>query len=459
MNPSGGTATPRRVLVLGAGGRDFHDFNVALRDDPGVEVVAFTATQIPGIDHRRYPAELAGPRYPDGIPIVPEGGLEDLVTDRRVDEVVIAYSDLSHTQVMHLASRALARGADVRLLGPGSTALDVAVPTVAVSATRTGSGKSQVSRWIALHLRDRGLQPSMIRHPMPYGDLLAQRVQRFATLADLDAADCTVEEREEYEEPVRLGLVMWAGVDYEEIVARAAAESDVVVWDGGNNDLPFVRPDLHLCVLDPLRPGDEVGSHPGEAVLRSADVVVINKVDQATPEALLQVRRSIAAAAPDAVVVEAESRVHLEAGPPLRDRPVIVVEDGPTLTHGGLAIGAATVAARDAGAVVVDPRPTAVGALEEAYRTYPHLGTALPALGYSEDQRADLAATIRATAAATGAVAVLTGTPIDLRHVVEVDLPVRHVTYEFVQVAGPPLEELLAPVVDGVPGAAGAAGP
>jgi predicted GTPase len=438
---------PRRVLVLGAGGRDFHDFNVALRDDPGVEVVAFTATQIPGIDDRRFPPELAGDRYPQGIPIRPESELEDLVTDHGVDEVVIAYSDLSHREVMHLASRALSRGADVRFLGPSSTAVDVPVPSVAVTATRTGAGKSQVSRWVALHYRDRGLIPAMVRHPMPYGDLLAQRVQRFARLEDLDAAACTIEEREEYEAPVRAGLVMWAGVDYVEILARAAAESDVVVWDGGNNDLPFVRADLDLCVLDPLRAGDELDSHPGEAVLRSADVVIVNKVDQATPEALQEVRRSVAALAPRATVIDAVSRVTLEDGPPLRGLPVVVVEDGPTLTHGGMPWGAGTVAALGAGAVVADARPHAVGALADAYRAHPHLGAALPALGYSPAQRADLAATIRATARAHGAVAVVTGTPIDLRHVLDVDLPVRHASYRFEQVAGPPLTELLDRVV------------
>lgn len=449
MSPGGPAGGPtRRVLVLGAGGRDFHVFNMALRDDPAAEVVAFTAAQIPGIDDRRYPAELAGPRYPTGIPIRPEADLEALVDEGRVDEVVIAYSDLSHRQVMHLASRVLAAGADVRMMGPARTELACAVPAVAVSATRTGAGKSQISRWIAGHLRSEGLRPAMIRHPMPYGDLRAQRVQRFASPADLDAADCTVEEREEYELPVRMGLVMWAGVDYPEIVARAAAESDVIVWDGGNNDLPFVTPDLHICVLDPLRAGDELDSYPGEAVLRSADVVVVNKVDRASSEQLQVVRASIATAARDAVVLEAESRVTLEDGPSLQGRAVVVVEDGPTLTHGGLPYGAGTVAALDAGAEIVDPRDVAVGALADAYRRFPHLGKALPALGYSDQQLADLAATIRAAVRAGSAAAVVTGTPTDLRHLIDVDVPVRHATYEFVQRDGPPLEDLLVPVIE-----------
>jgi len=429
--------------VLGAGGRDFHDFNVVFRDDPTVEVVAFTATQIPGIDDRNYPTRLAGSRYPDGIPIRPEAGLEALVGDLGVDEVVIAYSDLSAAQVLHLASRALAAGADVRLLGPDATMLEAPVPVVAVSAVRTGAGKSQVSRWIARHLRHQGLAVAMIRHPMPYGDLEAQRVQRFATLADIDAARCTVEEREEYESPVRDGLVMWAGVDYAAIVEGAAAESDVIVWDGGNNDMPFVRPDLACCVLDPLRAGDELGSYPGEVNLRMADVVIVNKVDQASAEQLAVVRRSIAAAAPGAVVIEARSPVTLEPGPSLAGARVLVIEDGPTLTHGGLSWGAGTVAARAAGAELVDPRPTAVGAIADAFERFGHLDRAIPALGYSDQQLADLGATI----AATDCDAVITGTPIDLRPLVAIDRPVRHATYTFEQAAGPPLQELLAPVV------------
>jgi predicted GTPase len=431
-------------VVLGAGGRDFHDFNVVFRDDPGVEVVAFTATQIPGIDDRWYPAELAGPRYPDGIPIRPEAELERLVADLAVHDVVIAYSDLSAAQLLDLASRALATGADVRLLGPDATMLVAPVPVVAVSAVRTGAGKSQISRWIAHHLQDRGLRPAMIRHPMPYGDLAAQRVQRFSTLADIDAADCTVEEREEYELPVREGLVMWAGVDYAAIVEGAGADSDVIVWDGGNNDLPFVRPDLACCALDPLRAGDELGSYPGEVNLRMADVVVINKVDQADPSQLQQLHGSIRAVAPDAAVIEARSPVTLEPGPSLSGARVLVVEDGPTLTHGGLAWGAGTVAARQAGAELVDPRPTAVGAIASAFERFGHLDRAVPALGYSDQQLADLAATI----AATDCDAVITGTPIDLRSLIGIDRPVRHATYRFEQVSGPPLGDLLAPIVD-----------
>ena len=440
------TAT-RRTIVMGAGGRDFHDFNVALRDDPTVTVTAFTAAQIPGIDDRRYPAELAGPRYPQGIPIRPEAELEELVGRDHVDEVVIAYSDLADTQVMHLASRVLAAGADVRFLGPDATMLAAPVPVVSVCATRTGAGKSQVSRWIAHHVQATGRRPALIRHPMPYGDLAAQRVQRFATLADIDAAHCTIEEREEYESPVREGLVIWAGVDYAAIVAGAAAESDVIIWDGGNNDLPFVRPDLALCVVDPLRAGDELGTYPGEVNLRMADVAVVNKVDQATPEQLDVVRRSIAAVAPRAVVVTARSPVTLEPGPDLAGARVLVIDDGPTLTHGGLSFGAGMVAARAAGALPVDPRPTAVGAMAQAFVDFPHLDLALPALGYSDQQLADLAATIRATECD----AVVTGTPIDLRHLIPVDRPVRHVTYAFEQVDGPPLADLLRPVLETAP--------
>jgi predicted GTPase len=429
--------------VLGAGGRDFHDFATAFRDDPDVVVVAFTAAQIPGIDDRVLPPALAGPRYPAGIPIRPEAELEQLIRSHDVDEVVVAYSDLAHADAMHLVCRALAAGAGASFTGPRRTLLEAPVPVVAVTAARTGSGKSQISRWIAHRLVDGGRRAHLVRHPMPYGDLVSQRVQRFATPADIDAADCTVEEREEYESPVAEGLVMWAGVDYRAIVAAAAAECDVLVWDGGNNDTPFVRPDLHVCVLDPLRAGDELGSFPGEVNLRTADVLVINKVDHAPEGAVDALRRSAAEVNPDAALVEAASQVSLERGPSLAGARVVVVEDGPTLTHGGLAWGAGTVAALDAGAEVVPTCPHAVGEVAAAFDRYPHLDRALPALGYSTEQQRDLAASIDAATRAEGAVAVIAGTPIDLGRLVTTSVPVRRATYRFRQVGGPDLGELV----------------
>ncbi len=428
---------------MGAGGRDFHDFLVLFRDDPGVEVVAFTAAQIPGIDDRVLPPSLAGARYPRGITIRPEAELDAIVRDHDVDEVVIAYSDLSHADVMHLASRALAAGADVRLPGPRSTELVSTVPVVAVCAVRTGAGKSQTTRRIGHLLRDAGLRVVVVRHPMPYGDLEAMRVQRFATLADIDAAHPSVEEREEYEEPVRAGLVMYAGVDYEAILRAAEADADVIVWDGGNNDLPFFRPDLLVTVVDPLRSGDELGYHPGEANLRRADVVVVNKVDSAPPGAVDQVLASVAAVNPSATVVRAASPVVLDPGPSLAGAPVLVVEDGPTLTHGGMPFGAGIVAARAAGAVPVDPRPYATGSLAAVFARFPALGPVLPAMGYGDEQLADLAATIRAVPCD----AVITGTPIDLTHLVGLAAPVRRARYELVEVGAPTLTDVLAPLI------------
>lgn len=421
--------TERRVVVLGAGGRDFHDFAMVLRDDADVHVVAFTAAQIPGIDERRFPASLAGPRYPDGIPIVPESALESLVRDERVDEVVLAYSDLSHVDVMHKASIALAAGADFRLLGPRATALRAPVPVVAVCASRTGAGKSPTSRFVCRVLRDLGLRVGLVRHPMPYGDLEAMRVQRFATQADIDAAAPTVEEREEYEAPVAMGIVTWAGVDYAAVLERAAAEADVLVWDGGNNDFPFFVPDLLLTVVDPLRAGDEVAYHPGETCLRMADVVVVNKVDEATPEALAQVRANVAQSNPGALVVEVDSAVRIDEGPSLAGARLLVVEDGPTLTHGGMTYGAGVVAARRAGATVVDPRAYAVGRVAGVLAAHPSVTQALPAVGYGAEELADLAASMRAVPCD----AVLAATPIDLARLVHVDVPVRRVTYELVE--------------------------
>jgi predicted GTPase len=438
----------RKVVVLGAGGRDFHDFNVVFRDDPTVRVVAFTAAQIPGIDSRTYPPSLAGPLYPSGIPIVPEAGLADLIRTEGVDEVVLAYSDLSHADVMHKASIAMAAGADFRFLGPSATMLRSTKPVIAVCAVRTGCGKSQTSRRIARMLTDAGLRPVLVRHPMPYGDLEAMRVQRFATLADIDASHPSVEEREEYEAPVRLGLVMYAGVDYGEILEQAQAEADVVIWDGGNNDLPFFAPDVLVTVVDPLRPGHEVGYHPGETALRMADVVVVSKVDSARPDDVQAVVASVQAANRRADVVLAASPVQLEPGADLTGARVIVIEDGPTITHGGMPFGAGTVAARAAGVgEIVDPRPYAVGSLADTYVKYPAIGAVLPAMGYGDAQLADLGATVRAAVERGACSAVVVGTPMDLARLVDLGAVSRRVTYDLSDVQEPTLDDVLAPHV------------
>ncbi|MCJ7709926.1 MAG: cyclic 2,3-diphosphoglycerate synthase [Chloroflexi bacterium] len=431
-----------RVLIMGAAGRDFHDFNVVYRNDPSVEVVAFTATQIPGIADRRYPPELAGERYPAGIPIRPEAELETLIRDLRVDTVVFAYSDVSHEQVMHAASRAMAAGADFSLLGPTRTMLESTRPVVSVCAVRTGCGKSQTSRYVARALEARGLKVAVVRHPMPYGDLVAQRVQRFETYADLDRHETTIEEREEYEPHLDAGRLVFAGVDYEGILRAAEAECDVVIWDGGNNDLPFYRPDLAIVVVDPLRPGHELRYHPGEANLRLADVIVINKVDSAVPEALEIVRAGIAAANPRATVIEARSSLVLEGGE-IRGLKVAVVEDGPTLTHGGMTYGAGVVAARRFGAAeMVDPRPYATGELAATLAKYPDLERLLPAMGYGDKQVHELEAALEAIPADV----VLAATPIDITRVLSVSKPVVRVRYELEPVSGS-LDAALAPVV------------
>ena len=434
----------RRVVIMGAGGRDFHVFATVFRDDPATRVVAFTATQIPGIDDRTYPASLAGPQYPDGIPIVPEEGLVDLIRDEGVDEVVFAYSDIAHVDVMHKASIAMAAGADFRLCGPRATMLAPTRPVVAIGAVRTGCGKSQTTRAVGRILLDAGLRVALIRHPMPYGDLEAMRVQRFATLADIDASNPTVEEREEYEEPVAQGMVMFAGVDYEAILRAAEAEADVVIWDGGNNDFPFVRPDLMITVVDPLRPGHESTFHPGETTLRLADVVVVNKVDSADPADVERVVEAVRAMVPAATVVRAESPVTLEGGGSLAGQRVLVVEDGPTLTHGGMPFGAGTVAARAAGATdIVDPRPYAVGSIASTYEKYPDTGTVLPAMGYGAQQLEDLAETIRRAPVDV----VVSGTPMDLGRLIEVGHPIRRASYVLREVGSPTLADLLAPHV------------
>jgi predicted GTPase len=434
----------KTIVIMGAGGRDFHDFNVLYRDDPFTHVAAFTAAQIPGIDDRVYPASLAGPLYPDGIPIVPESELESLIDRCAVDEVLLAYSDLSHAEVMHKASRVLAAGARFVLPGAGESMLDSTKPVIAVTAVRTGCGKSQTSRRIGRILLDRGLRVVLVRHPMPYGDLEAMRVQRFATLADIDAADPTVEEREEYEVPVEQGMIVYAGVDYGDILARAEAEADVIVWDGGNNDVPFYRPDLWITVADPLRAGHELAYHPGEVNVRSADVIVINKVDSAHIGDVQRVVEDVRSVNPDATVIRAESPVTLDPGPELAGKRVLVVEDGPTLTHGGMAFGAGTVAAIQAGAgELVDPRPWAVGTIAEAFRHYPQIGYVLPAMGYGAEQLRELEETIDRVECDV----VVTGTPFDLARLVSTRHPIRHARYELRECDdGPTLEDILAPV-------------
>ena len=433
----------KRVVIMGAAGRDFHDFNVVYRLDPGVEVVAFTATQIPGIAGRRYPAELAGPMYDEGIPIVPEVELEQLIRRRSVDEVVFAYSDVSHETVMHAASRVLAAGADFTLLGPARTMIKSRRPVLAVGATRTGAGKSQTTRYLAGLLADAGLTPVVIRHPMPYGDLVAQRVERFATYADLDRYETTIEEREEYEPHLDAGRVVYAGVDYEAILHEAELEADVILWDGGNNDFPFYAPDLYIVVADPLRPGDERHYHPGETNIRMADVVIINKIDSAETEAVDAVRASIAELNPTAEILTARSDLTL-VGPSIEGARVVVVEDGPTLTHGGMHYGAGIVAARRFGAgAIVDPRPVAVGSIREVLDRYPALEPLVPAMGYGPIQTRELEATLNACDADI----VLSATPIDLTRVLHLDKPVTRVRYELAEVSGPSLLEVIEPIV------------
>jgi len=425
-----------RVVIVGAAGRDFHDFNVVYRDDPQVEVVAFTAAQIPDIAGRRYPPALAGPRYPAGIPIVQESELEEICRRHGVGLVVFAYSDVPHAHVMHLASRALATGADFALLGPDRTMLRAAVPVIAVSAVRTGCGKSQTARWIARRLRERGLRVAVVRHPMPYGDLERQAVQRFADRADLAAGRCTIEEREEYEPHLAAGNVVYAGVDYARIVAQAQAEADVIVWDGGNNDFPFVRPGLHVVLVDPLRPGDEAGHHPGEAVLRMADVVVIAKTNAAAAADVERVAESARRLNPRARVVRAASPVRLDDPAAVRGKRVVVVEDGPSTTHGGMPWGAGYVAAIEGGAAeIVHPRAYAAPEIAALYAEHPRLGPVLPAMGYSPAQLAALARSIDAVPADV----VVSGTPIDLAALAPLAKPVVRARYEFAEVDTPGL--------------------
>jgi len=431
-----------RVLIAGAAGRDFHNFNVVFRERPEYDVVAFTATQIPDIDGRVYPAELAGPLYPDGIPILPESALEQLVRELRVDEVVFAYSDVTHEHVMHVGSRALAAGASYRLISPRETMLPSEKPVVAVCAVRTGSGKSQTTRRVAALLRADGKRVAVLRHPMPYGDLTQQAVQRFERYEDLDAADATIEEREEYEPHIAEGNLVFAGIDYQRILRAAEQEADVILWDGGNNDTPFIQPNVHIVVVDPHRPGHELRYHPGETNLRMANVCLVNKVDSATQEGIDAVLGSIHAQNPDAKVVLAASPFHVEGdAEQIRGKRVLAIEDGPTLTHGEMTYGAAVLAAKQHGAAeLIDPRSYAVGTIAETFAAYPHVGPLLPAMGYGRKQMKDLRATIQACDAEL----VLIGTPIDLRRLIDLDKPALRVTYRLQEMGEPTLEDVLA---------------
>ena len=432
----------RRVVIAGAAGRDFHNFNLVYRGREEYEVVAFTATQIPNIDGRRYPAELAGHLYPAGIPIHPESMLEELVREHDVDEVVFSYSDVPHEHVMHIGSRVLAAGASYGFLSPQLTMLTSSKPAVAVCAVRTGSGKSQTTRHIAALLRDAGRRVAVLRHPMPYGDLTKQAVQRFADYADLDAADTTIEEREEYEPHIAEGNVVFAGIDYAAILDQAEQEADVILWDGGNNDTPFVKPNLHVVVVDPHRAGHELRYHPGETNLRMADVCVVNKVDTAPKEGVESVLAAIRAVNPGAAIVQAASPFHVEEdGTAIEGKRVLAVEDGPTLTHGEMTYGAAVLAAKAHGAAsLVDPRPFAVGSIAETLAEYPHVAELLPAMGYGRKQMEELKETI----ARSDADLVLIGTPIDLRRVVEFDKPALRVTYSLQELGEPTLADVLA---------------
>ncbi len=430
----------KKVIIMGAAGRDFHNFNTYFRDNEKYEVLAFTATQIPDIHGRKYPPALSGPLYPEGIPIYDEAELEALIKKNGVDEVIFAYSDASHVDVMNRASRALAAGADFRLMGPKTTMLEAAVPVLSVCAVRTGAGKSQTTRKVAKILQELGKKVVVIRHPMPYGDLEKQVCQRFASYEDLDKHECTIEEREEYEPHINNGLVVYAGVDYQKILAEAEKEADVILWDGGNNDLPFYRPLLHIVLVDPHRPGHELRYHPGETNFRMADVLLLNKIETSYPENVEKVRENIRLVNPKATVVEAASPIFLDEPSLLAGKRVLVVEDGPTLTHGNMEYGAGAVAARKFGAAeLVDPRPYAVGSIVDTFAQYSHLSHVLPAMGYGKKQIAELEETINRA----DAEAVVIGTPIDLRRLIKINKPAVRVRYELQEIGRPTLEEII----------------
>jgi len=433
-------ASKSRVIIMGAAGRDFHNFNVYFRNNDHYQVVAFTATQIPGIEGRIYPPQLSGPLYPIGIPIFPEEQLPLLIKKYDVDQVVFAYSDVSDEYVMHKASLVLANGADFRLMGPKSTMLKAKVPVIAVCAVRTGSGKSQTSRRVGLILKKNGYNVAAIRHPMPYGNLAEQVWQRFATYEDLDKYDCTIEEREEYEPHIDKGIIVYAGVDYEKILREAEKEADIIIWDGGNNDISFYKPDLLITVADPHRPGHELTYYPGETNLRMADIVIINKADTTTPENIEIVRKNTKIVNPDATIIEAASPITVDDPEAIKGKRVLVVEDGPTLTHGNMPYGAGVIIAKKLGAgELVDPRPFAVGSIVTAFKKFPHLGPLLPALGYGKEQIQELQETINDTPCDT----VVIGTPIDLRRVLKINKPAVRAKYELEELGSPTLEDIL----------------
>ena len=437
----------RRVLILGAGGRDFHNFNTVYRDVPEYEVVGFTATQIPNIDNRTYPVELAGSLYPAGIPIYSQDDLEELITSLRVDEVVFSYSDISHINLMHLASRAVATGADFRLLSARATMLESTRPIVSICAVRTGCGKSPLARFVARRFRDAGLRVAVIRHPMPYGDLAKQAVQRFASLEDMEKAQCTIEEREEYEPHIEAGDLVFAGVDYERTLRRAETEADVIIWDGGNNDLPFYKPNLEIVVADPHRPGHETTYYPGEPNLLRAGVVVLAKVDTANIEDVWAVRDNVHLNNPDAVIVETAMPLSVPDPAAIRGKRVLVIEDGPTLSHGGMAYGAGFLAAKRFGASeLIDPRPYAVGSIGPVYKAFPHMGPILPAMGYSDDQMRDLKQTIDAVPCDT----VVVASPVDLSRLLHFEKPSVRVRYEVEELGEPKLTPILQEFMAGI---------
>lgn len=433
--------TPIRTLIMGAAGRDFHNFNVFYRDNKDYLVVAFTATQIPNIEGRKYPAELAGSLYPAGIPIFPESDLVKIIREQKVDQVVFAYSDVPHEVVMHKASTVLAAGADFRMMGLNSTQVKSTKPVISVCAVRTGSGKSQTTRRVSLILREMGYKVAAIRHPMPYGDLVKQKVQRFATYADLDKHECTIEEREEYEPHIDNGVIVYAGVDYEAILRQAEKEVDIVLWDGGNNDFPFYKSDLNIVVADPHRAGHEKEYHPGETNVRMADIFVINKVDTADPDKVIAVRNVLHELNPKAAIIEGASPLFVDNPDAIRGKKVLVIEDGPTLTHGEMAYGAGWVAARRFGAgEIVDPRPFAVGSIHETYVKYPSTGAILPAMGYGDAMVKDLEKTINKADVDM----VISATPIDLNRILKVNKPMQRVRYELQEIGQPTLTEILS---------------
>lgn len=430
----------KRVIIMGAAGRDFHNFNTFFRDNVDYRVVAFTATQIPDIEGRKYPAALAGKLYPKGIPIHAEEELDALIAGHKIDEVHFAYSDVSHEYVMHKASQVLAAGANFVLLGPADTMIRSRKPVISVCAVRTGSGKSQTSRKVAQILQDKGRRVAVIRHPMPYGDLVKQKVQRFADYADLEKHDCTIEEREEYEPHIDRGMVVYAGVDYGAILRRAEKEADVILWDGGNNDFPFYKSDLEIVVADPHRAGHELRYHPGEANFRRARVVVINKMDTARPEDVQAVLASLKKVNPKATVIRAKSPTFVKDGGRIKGRRVLVIEDGPTLTHGGMTFGAGIVAARKYGAAeIIDPRPFAIGSIKKTFQKYGHLDNVLPAMGYGAKQTRELARTIEAVDCDL----VVSATPIDITRVISVNKPILRVRYELEEIGSPTLKDVL----------------